>query len=94
MQETRSGSLSREDPLEKEMVIHSSILAWRISRTDETAHGDAKSQTRLSDYHFETVKPPSLLEGTAQSKTGDQRGFFEEHFCLDSGRHGILPSLT
>ena len=35
MQETRVGSLGREDPLEKEMAIHSSILAWRISWTEE-----------------------------------------------------------
>ena len=30
MQETRVPSLSREDPLEKEMATHSSTLAWRI----------------------------------------------------------------
>ena len=30
MQETRVWSLGREDPLEKEIVTHSSILAWRI----------------------------------------------------------------
>ena len=30
MRETRVGSLGQEDPLEKEMAIHSSILAWRI----------------------------------------------------------------
>ena len=30
MQETRVQSLGQEDPLEKEMVTHSSILAWRI----------------------------------------------------------------
>ena len=30
MQETWVQSLSREDPLEKEMAIHSSILAWEI----------------------------------------------------------------
>ena len=30
MRETWVRSLSREDPLEKEMVTHSSILAWRI----------------------------------------------------------------
>ena len=33
MQETQVRSLGREDPLEKEMVIHSSILAWRIPGT-------------------------------------------------------------
>ena len=30
MQETRVRSLGREDPLEKEMAAHSSILAWKI----------------------------------------------------------------
>ena len=35
MQETWVGSLSREDPLEKRMATHSSILAWRIPRTEE-----------------------------------------------------------
>ena len=30
MQETWVQSLGREDPLEKEMATHSSILAWRI----------------------------------------------------------------
>ena len=35
MQETRVQSLSREDPLEKEMVTHSSILAWRIPWAEE-----------------------------------------------------------
>ena len=30
MQETRVRSLGQEDLLEKEMVTHSSILAWRI----------------------------------------------------------------
>ena len=28
-------SLSREDPLEKEMAIHSSTLAWKIQWTEE-----------------------------------------------------------
>ena len=35
MQETPVQSLGREDALEKEMVIHSNNLAWRIPRTEE-----------------------------------------------------------
>ena len=35
MQETWVRSLAREDPLEKEMASHSSILAWRIPWTEE-----------------------------------------------------------
>ena len=34
-QETQVRSLGREDPLEKDMVTHSSILAWRIPWTEE-----------------------------------------------------------
>ena len=33
-QETQVQSLGREDPLEKEMATHSSILAWRIPWTE------------------------------------------------------------
>ena len=35
MQETLVQSLSQEDPLEKGMANHSSILAWRIPCTEE-----------------------------------------------------------
>ena len=35
MKETQVSSLSREDPLRKEMATHSSILAWRIPWTEE-----------------------------------------------------------
>ena len=35
MQETQVRFLGQEDPLEKEMTIHSSILAWRIPWTEE-----------------------------------------------------------
>ena len=35
MQDTWVQSLGREDPLEKEMATHCSILAWEISRTEE-----------------------------------------------------------
>ena len=35
MQETQIISLGWEDPLEKEMATHSSILAWRIPWTEE-----------------------------------------------------------
>ena len=35
MQETQVQSLGWEDPLEKEMATHSSILAWKIPWTEE-----------------------------------------------------------
>ena len=35
MQETQARSLGQEDPVEKGMATHSSILAWRIPQTEE-----------------------------------------------------------
>ena len=35
MHETWAQSLGLEDPLEKEMATHSSMLAWKISRTEK-----------------------------------------------------------
>ena len=53
MQETWVRSLDQEDPLEKGMATHSSILAWKTPWSEEpwwaTVHGVAKSQTQLSD---------------------------------------------
>ena len=55
MQKTRVQSLGLEDPLEKKMVTHSSILAWRIPWTEEPGRlqsTGSQSQTRLSDFTF------------------------------------------
>ena len=43
MQETQVLSLGWEDPLEKKMATHSSILAWEIPQTEKA--GVAKSRT-------------------------------------------------
>ena len=37
MQETWVQSLGQEDPLEKEMATHSSVLTWRIPWTEESS---------------------------------------------------------
>ena len=51
LQETQVQSLGREDPLEKEMATHSSILSWEIPWTEETgglqSMGSQKSWTPL-----------------------------------------------
>ena len=46
MQEMWVRSLGGEDPLEKEMVTHSSILAWEIPWTEEVGDGP-KGQKRV-----------------------------------------------
>ena len=48
LQETWGRSLGWEDPLEKRVVTHSSILACMAC----IVHGVTKSQTQLSDFHF------------------------------------------
>ena len=49
MWETWVRSLSREDPLEKEMAPHSSILAWRIPWAEEL--GGLQSMGLQRDGH-------------------------------------------
>ena len=53
VQETHVQSLGKEDPLEKGMTTHSSILAWRIPWTEEPGGLQSiesqNSQTRLSN---------------------------------------------
>ena len=62
-QETQVQLLGGEDPLEKEMAIHSSILAWRIPGTEEPGglpYGVTQSRTQLKrlsssskeNFHF------------------------------------------
>ena len=43
MWETWVQSLGQEDPLEKEMATHSSILAWKIPWMEDPVHGAAKN---------------------------------------------------
>ena len=55
VQETWVRSLGWEDPLEKEMPTHSSILAWRIPWTEEPGglqSMESQSWTQLSDFTF------------------------------------------
>ena len=55
MRETWVRSLGWEDPLEKEMAIHSSTIAWKIPWTEEPGRLQPmglQSRTRLSDFTF------------------------------------------
>ena len=47
MQETQVPSLGLEDPLEKEMATHSSILAWRIPWTEEPGRLQSMASKRV-----------------------------------------------
>ena len=50
MQETRVLSLGREDPLEEGKATHSSILAWRISWTEESDRLQSMGPQRVRHY--------------------------------------------
>ena len=60
MWETWVRSLGREDPLEKEMATHSSILAWRIPWMEElggpqsTGRKESNTTERLH-FHFHII---------------------------------------
>ena len=47
MQETRVRSLGWEDPLEKEMAIHSSTIAWKIPWTEEPGRLQSMGSQRV-----------------------------------------------
>ena len=60
MQEIWVWSLGQEDPLEREMATHSSILAWRIPRTEERGRlqsmdGKESDTTKRLHFHFLSV---------------------------------------
>ena len=52
MQETRVWSLGQEDPLEKEIVTHNSILAWEILWKEKP--GDPESILQREEYDLVT----------------------------------------
>ena len=67
--ETWVQSLGGEDVLEKKIATHSSILAWKIPRTEEPGRPQSmgsQSWTRLSDFTFTFRK---IIEKKLQAKT-------------------------
>ena len=57
MQETHVQSLGQEDPLEKEMATHSSILAWEIPWTEEPG-GLQSMGPKRAGHNWATVEGP------------------------------------
>ena len=61
VQETKLPSLGGENPLEKEMATHSSILAWRIPWTEQPGGLRSKGSQRVR--HDLTTKQVNILNG-------------------------------
>ena len=62
MQEIRVQSVGQEDPLEKEMAIHSSILAWEIPGTEEPGGLYFMGLQRVR-HNLVTTSPPFYQAG-------------------------------
>ena len=67
MQETYAQFLGQEEPLEKEMFTHSSILAWRISWSEEPgglqSMGRKESDVTERLTHDVTLVEHGILDG-------------------------------
>ena len=79
MQEVRLRNLGQEDPLEQEMAIHSSILAWRIPWTEEPG--------RLQSMGLQRVRCDLATEhmSKALSWVLFQHGYIEMLQCQSRG---------
>ena len=99
MQETQVQSLGRQDPLEKGMATHSSILSWRIPWTKE--HFRLCSWGCRVRYNWETNTDDSdgkeyacsvgdwgLILGLGRSP-GEGKGYPLQYSCLDKGKNSM-----
>ena len=90
MWETRVSSLGQEDPLEKEMAIHSSTIAWKIPWTEEPGRvqsmGSQRVRTQLSDFTFTFHFPALEKEMATHSSVLAWR-------IPGTGEPGSLPSM-
>ena len=100
MWETWVRSLGREDPLEKEMATHSSILAWRIPWVEEPGGLQSTGSKRIG---HDWVTSPSLSIYSELEITGhNQHHFWKDtigsnvyiYFESFSVKYWLLPLLT
>ena len=64
IQEMQVWSLGQEDPLEKEMVTHSSILAWEIPWTKESGRLQSTGHKELDTIDLNNNTIANALHGT------------------------------
>ena len=62
MQETWARLLGWEDPLEKEMATHSSVLAWRIPWTEEPGGLQLTGSQRVGHNQRDSAQTQGLGE--------------------------------
>ena len=100
MQEMWVQSLGWEDPLEKEMGTHSSILAWKIPWAEEPgglqSTGSWKVKHHLVTEHTHTIYQGSAPENICKSrgKAGQRRGEFRFWPCPGQAPINLIPHRT
>ena len=72
MQKTWVRSLGQEDPLEKGMATHSSILAWEIPWTEEP--GGLESMELQTVRHDLVTKSPPTYNGKVEKRCEEVEG--------------------
>ena len=77
MQETWVRSLGREDPLQKEMATHSSILAWRIPWTEEPGRLQSTGLQRVG-HDWVTTSLTSLCSKDVIGSVSQSHGYWVE----------------
>ena len=87
-------SLGRKDPLEKEMAIHSSILAWRILWTGEPGEPQSMGSQRIGhdlvtkqQQYVNYIKVCSLgdwknIDGIGGEKEDSRTNRFKREDCV------------
>ena len=60
-QETQVQSLGQEDPLEKEMATHSSVLAWEIPWTEEPGRLQSMGSQELDMIYLVDSSSSSII---------------------------------
>ena len=93
LQETWVQSLGQEDPLEEEMAIHSSILAWRIPWTEGTSKLQSMGPQRLG-HDWSHWAPTQQWSDQIRSVTQLCLTLCDPMDCSQSGSsvHGILQA--
>ena len=91
MLETWVQSLDQEDPLGKEMATHSSMLAWRMSWTEEPGrlHGVTRvEQNLVTQFFFWSIygisQDPSMCVHASLRQNGFNRKGLQAERCLTS----------
>ena len=87
MQETWVWSLVQEDPLEKEMATHSSILAWRIPWTEELC----ELQSIMYKFSYTHALSHNVLFGVCYATYAFPCGSVVKNLPANAGDMVLIP---